>query len=96
MLKIWKTIVCFSVYKKKTGRLKQSHLVDHFDLSEGQPVQPVHLHHVSLPMGLRQLDQRQSGKKEEEEDILVTAEDMNVQPNMNCPQQGVLVCKQLH
>lgn len=35
---------------------KPTHLVDHLDLPEGQTVQPVHLHHVALPMGLCQLD----------------------------------------
>lgn len=34
----------------------KTHLVDHLNLPEGQTVQPVHLHHVALTMGLRQLD----------------------------------------
>lgn len=35
--------------------LKRSHLIDHLNLSEGQPVQPVNLHHVTLPVSLCQL-----------------------------------------
>ena len=41
----------------------ETDLVDHLDLSEGEPVQPVHLHHVALPMGLRQLDGHKRRRK---------------------------------
>lgn len=41
--------------KTSTKTLPQTHLVDHLDLPEGQAVQPVHLDHVALPMGLGQL-----------------------------------------
>lgn len=47
----------------KTESVKLSHLIDHLNLSEGQPVQPVHLHHVALSMGLRQLHGHKRGRK---------------------------------
>lgn len=42
---------------------KPTHLVDHLNFSEGQPVQPVHLHHVALSMGLRQLGEERKGER---------------------------------
>lgn len=44
------------------------HLVDHLNLSESETVQPVHLHHVALSMGLRQLngDKERKGEKKRE------------------------------
>lgn len=35
---------------------KPAHLINHLDFSEGQTVQPVHLHHVALSMCLCELD----------------------------------------
>ncbi len=48
---------------KTAKTAKPAHLVDHLNLSEGQTVQPVNLHHVALTMGLCQLGRKMEGGK---------------------------------